>query len=225
MRDRAGHRSSLGSVAGVIVLALAVAPGRASAQNCTVTGNSVTCTGGPGASVTIPSSNSFTPPQTVLGSPYRSELVVSGAPTGAAVAFVTATMNGYNATGPSADGNNSADVGILLADDSHNLQIVRCAGNGGSGSSQTNLNLTLADGAPPIPACTGATDWPVTGNQTYAPSAYDDSLRDFEASPNYGVTIQSSAATLGSGTCPSQTSFSPAAHRSIRSMMPTLVWC
>jgi uncharacterized protein (TIGR03437 family) len=200
MRDRAGHRSSLGSVAGVIVLALAVAPGRASAQNCTVTGNSVTCTGGPGASVTIPSSNSFTPPQTVLGSPYRSELVVSGAPTGAAVAFVTATMNGYNATGPSADGNNSADVGILLADDSHNLQIVRCAGNGGSGSSQTNLNLTLADGAPPIPACTGATDWPVTGNQTYAPSAYDDSLRDFEASPNYGVTIQSSAATLGSGT-------------------------
>jgi hypothetical protein len=182
-------------------VALSVSMAVASAQDCSVSGNSVTCTGGQGASVVIPSSNSFTEPHTVTGTPYPAALVVSGAPAGATVSYVTLTLNGYNAAGPTSGGDNSADVGVLLTDPSgNNLQIMRCAGRGGGGSSQTSLNLTFQDGATAIPPCTGSTNWKVTGAQTYAPSAYDDTARDDEASPSYGISPITSAATLGSGT-------------------------
>ena len=189
---------------GLAAAALVVSPGVAGAASCTGSGNSVTCTGGPGAQVIVPSPNSFTAPHTVTANTFPSALVVSGAPAGSTVATVTLTLNGYTTAAP-ITGDNSADVGILLADPSgKNLQIMRCDGNGASGSAANNVNITLADGGTVIPSCNGVGGtrggWSPTSGSTWAPGAYDDTDRDNEASPDYGVTIQNSAAGLGSGT-------------------------
>jgi hypothetical protein len=187
---------------GLVAVMLAFSTGVARAASCVVSGNSVTCTGGPGASVVIPASNSFTEPYTVTGSPYPSAITVSGAPTGSTVSTVTLTMNGYTSAAPTT-GDNSADVGILLADpNGKNLQIMRCDGNGASGSAADNVNITIADTGTVIPACAGGArgGWSPTSGSTWAPSAYDDTARDDEVSPSYGFTIQDSAASIGTGT-------------------------
>jgi subtilisin-like proprotein convertase family protein len=112
------------------------------------------------------------------------------------------TLNGYTAAEPLSGGDNSADVGILLADpNSKALQIMRCAGNGGGGSSQNNVNITIADGGTAIPACDGAIpprgNWTPANNSTWAPTAY--SGRSGNPSPTYPIAFVS-AAPLGSGT-------------------------
>ena len=187
---------------GLVAAMLALATGVASAASCVVSGNSVTCTGGPAASVSIPIPNSFTAPSTVTGTPYPSALAVSGAPAGATVSTVSLTLNGYTSAAPTT-GDNSADVGILLADpNSKNLQILRCAGNGSSGSGANNVNVVIVDGGSTIPACAGGNrgGWMPSSEPTWAPGAYDDSARDLEVSPNYGVTIGNSASSIGTGT-------------------------
>jgi hypothetical protein len=119
------------------------------------------------------------------------------------VATVSLTLNGYTAAAPTT-GDNSADVGILLADPNNNknLQIMRCAGNGGAGSSQAGVNITIVDTGLAIPACAGASrgNWVPGSGSSWAPSAYDDTARDSEASPSYGFSIYNSAASLGTGT-------------------------
>jgi hypothetical protein len=123
-----GSRGAYLSYLAGVGLALAALTGVASGACNPPVGTSITCTGGPGAAVSVTAGG--TPPQTVTASPYPSALTVSGAPAGATVATVSITLNGYTAAAP-ITGDNSADVGILLADpNSKNLQIVRCAGNG-----------------------------------------------------------------------------------------------
>jgi hypothetical protein len=195
------NRKTHSSYLAVVGLALAVSTGAANATCNAPVGSSITCTGGPTATVTIVGNSNSTATNTVDASPYPSALTVSGAPGGATVATVTLTLNGYSAAGPST-GDGSADVGILLADPgTKNLQIMRCMGRGTD--TQGPSNITIADGGTAIPACDGTTpprgDWAPANPSTWAPTAYSGRNN---ASPTYtpGPAIGASAAPLGSGT-------------------------
>jgi hypothetical protein len=186
----------------VVGLALAMSTGSANAACNAPVGNSITCTGGPAASLSV---SGGTAGHTTDASPYPSTLTVSGAPAGSTVSSLAVRLNSYTALGTGSNDNSSRDVGVVLEGplkgaSKPNLQIMRFLGRGGAGSNQSNLTVTLQDGSPAIPggpAGGTANDWSSGG--TFAPTAYDDSGVTGEASPSYGFTI-ASAAPLGTST-------------------------
>ena len=185
----------------VVGLALAVSTGSANAACSAPVGNSITCTGGPSASLNVSGGTQGT---TTKASPFPSTITVSGAPAGSTVSAVTLLLHSYNALTLAGSGdNNSRDVGVVLegplrGSSKPNLQIMRFLGRGGAGSHQTNVDLAFADGNTAIPGGATGEDWVATSG-TFAPTAYDDSALNGEASPNYGFTI-ASAAPLGTST-------------------------
>ncbi len=184
---------------GFVGLALAASAGSAQAATCTSTGtNQITCTGGQGASLSF---TNGTAGVTKEATTYPATLAFTGAPAGSTVASVSVTLNGYTAAA-APTGSGSADVGVLLEGPisgsvKPNLQIMRWLGRGTNG--QNNLTVIIQDGGAAIPGGDGNVNgW--TAGGTFSPSVYNDTARDGEASPNYGVTIQHSAAPLGTST-------------------------
>src|SRR5579863_8498143 len=98
-----------------IVMALAGSMGVARGACNAPVGNTVTCTGGPAASIGF-FDNSGTSAVTVKGSPYPTTIDVTTAPAGATVTSVSITISGYSAAGGSTDANIGASqsLGLLL---------------------------------------------------------------------------------------------------------------
>jgi len=181
------NRKAFSSLFLILVIALVVSTGAASAAVvCTPGSGTVTCTGGPGASVSY---NNHTAGTTADGSPFPSTIPVTGG--SGTVSSVTVTLNGYNAS-PAITGSGSADVGILLTDpNGRNFQFIRDVGRGTNG--QTNLTVKIQDGATQIPS--GTNTWTTSG--TFGPTA---NAGAFENSPAYGLGTINSAAPLGTST-------------------------
>src|SRR5580698_4553807 len=89
----------------LVGLALALSTGSANATCNAPVGNSITCTGGPGASLNV---SGGTQGSTTKASPFPSTLTVSGAPAGSTVSTVTLTLHSYNALTLGGSGDNNS---------------------------------------------------------------------------------------------------------------------
>src|SRR5450755_3219781 len=191
------------------VTALAACPG---------SGNQITCSGG---GLHLTTNGSTTAATGVL----KASISVSGAPVRAVVTGVQLTLHGYTALGRLANCTPitctaNRDMGLLLESPAKpsgggplNMQVMRGSG-GVTGNDQVNppgpATVTIADGPAssqfPYVGSAVATNWTQTSG-TYSPTAVDETDRDGEASPSYGVTIQNSAPPLGPSTTTMNGSF------------------
>ncbi|MBZ5603097.1 MAG: Ig-like domain repeat protein [Acidobacteriia bacterium] len=154
---------------------------------CTPGSGTVTCTGGPSATVNDPGGS------TTVGT--SSALAVTGG--SGTVKTVTVVLHGYTAV---LDVNTlkaaSRDMGLLLkSPGGRNLELMRCVGEPGSGG-QNNLTFTIQDGATAFPDCNGSTG--LTAGGTFAASSYPDSGGSGNAHPDYSTIAGVSSGQLNS---------------------------
>ncbi|HZU29428.1 MAG TPA: FG-GAP-like repeat-containing protein, partial [Bryobacteraceae bacterium] len=142
-------------------------------MTCTPGSGTVTCTGGAGVSVNVTGNSNGT---AQAGTPFPSTIAVSGG--GSAVTSVSLTLHGYTSVsnlGSSPALTGSRDMGLLLvAPDGTNFELMRCVGL--PSNAQSNIDVTLQDGATQIPPCggTGAGNW--TAGGTFSPSSNTSNL-------------------------------------------------
>jgi uncharacterized repeat protein (TIGR02543 family) len=146
---------------------------------CTTTANTVTCTGGPASHVTVTNGDGTTVgASTTGGSSFPSTLAVTGGTS--VVTGVTVTLHGWTSVG-NGPGTGSVFAGLMLVSpDGRNLELMNCVG---TGSTESNLTLTVRDGSTPLPSCSGSTG---LTSGTFAPGSY-------YSEPNYA---QAGAPTL-----------------------------
>src|SRR5579884_3178499 len=111
------------------------------AVTCTPGAGTVTCTGGPGASINVTSNGS-----TQAGTPFPSTIAVTGG--GSGVKSVSLTLHGYTSVVGPVNGTSivgSRDMGLLLVGpDGTNFELLRCVGvNFANGSFQPTNNITV----------------------------------------------------------------------------------
>src|ERR1017187_6960833 len=159
-----------------IGLALAASMGVAHAQ-CSTVSNTVTCTGSSnGALINNPYTGNANG-VTVAASPYPATIFVFGG--SGTVSSISLTLHGYTTLVGGLIGNASSSVGLLLKSPSgRNMQIMRA--DGAASPVQTNLTVTIQDGAAAFPDTNTA--WSPGG--TFKPTAYSGAPN---ASPDYTV--------------------------------------
>ena len=156
-------------------------------SGCSVSGNTVTCLGGPALSINVNASGT-TPSPTQTGTPFPSTLTVSGG--GGSVSSVTVTLCSY-VTSIAGNDNGGEDMGLLLVSPSgRNLQLMRSVGPPNASSGDNISVLTIQDGGTAMPSePTGSASTFPAG--TYEPSAYDDTNGTGNKDPNYTSVIGS----------------------------------
>src|SRR5579884_462527 len=160
------------SLLAAIVFAGAVSTAAGMAATCTPGSGTVTCTGGAGVTVNVTGDGT-----TKAGSPFPSTINVTGG--GAAVSTISVTLHGYTsmAVGGSPSYAGSRDLGLMLvAPDGTNFELLHCVGQPFANSAfhpQTNLTVTLQDGATVVPSCNpnDSNFAPWTTGGTFSPSS------------------------------------------------------